>query len=775
MEKEGLLEPQTQKLIKTYTTVYRIVFQYSFFVIPIIVWIIVAFLLQSKEPISTKTINATFKQNTYTVSNGMYTPSRVSDQVGPILDWIGDIKILWWDLQATGSVLIWRNNIVSLQDIVLPDQQYIIDFDYSGSVSSFENEYNVNDLIWVLNNWILSVPPRSATDTNSSSVINDTFFRESRWSNQETNMEQILNVLMERKYFINLNMEDFNLEYNNKGWIIEKYDLACISQFKIYDGFCNKNIEYFIQSLPSIDLENKWDDIFTISKSLKKKDHIDGFCANMMYNVFKQPYPSSKLDILMNGICSDYNLRYSQIKDFLKVENQLIGIMSDEVINNNLTVNLFKLTSIRQKIIIQSKNKTFDANTITAYLQFFNTLVHQNNMKVPQFYIDAGYYFNNVYLKNILKQESAISTNSAVKNEVATILDRINGINRGNEAIWVVGLEKLVKNDTLTELTKTRSNMTIISLQNLQSAFINFLRVYPEFGIDKAETDTNTRVARALWTLSYKTDNETRQESIIATFDYVDNRFELSSIRLPNNEPLDRLLISFLSHNRYATFSDTIEFIKNNGDYIPTTITMCTILDGHKNIQLESCSPTQATIAINDTPITFSIENDIIKTVNTSNQQWSTYLQNQINRYNGIGIDSIISSLEKMQVSEIKEPDEQISSVETERIDILGKFKQHLWVEPSSLTKQDGKWIATFEIQGHSFGAVVDIGKNYRLAPLVIKVNGQVITASSFSLPLIPFMQTTIDQFARDPMGFIKNVDNAAYQKVQLAGQKTTN
>lgn len=108
-----------------------------------------------------------------------------------------------------------------------------------------------------------------------------------------------------------------------------------------------------------------------------------------MYNIFKQPYPSAKLDVIMNGVCNEYNIRYSKIKDFLKVQTQLNGIMSDELINTNETVNLFKLTSLRQKIIIQNKKKIFDASFIEAYLNFFNTLIHEDNITVPQFYIDA--------------------------------------------------------------------------------------------------------------------------------------------------------------------------------------------------------------------------------------------------------------------------------------------------------------------------------------------------------------------------------------------------
>lgn len=774
MENEGLLEPHTQKLIKIYTTIYKIVFQYSFFAIPLILWLVAAFFLQSKEQIVPKKINDVFKQTTYTYSNGMYIPSRVSDQIWPILNGIWDVKILWWDLQATWNVIIGKNNIVTINDIMLPNEQYVINFDFTWGLDYFSWDYEVKNLIRVLNNWILSATPMTSLDKGVSSVIESTFFRDNR-ETQQTNMDQILSILTERKYFTNPFLMDQGQNQKTIKWIIQEYELDCLEKPKVFDGFCNKNIEYFIQNLPTIDLEGKWDDIFLISKSLKKKEHVDGFCVNIMYNIFKQPYPSAKLDIIMNGVCNEYNLRYNRIKDFLKVENQLNGIMSDELINTNTTANLFKLTSLRQKIIIQNKKKTFDAAIIEAYLNFFNTLIHQDNMTISQFYIDAWYYFNNVYLNNIIKGESSVSTNSAVKTEAAKLLDKIKSINKWNESVWIKGLERMVKNQELTNITIAKSDTPIFLLQNLQQLFLEYIRWYPEIGIDKAETDTTTRIARVMWTLRYKDEGGDQKKSIIATFDYVDNRFVFSSIRLPDNSALDKVLISFIAHNKSVSFSDVLEFIKSNGDYTPTVITMCDILQWQSGIEVEKCWKTAAIITIEKTRLNITIKDDIATAIKTSNTKRQAYLDKHFEQYGGVSMDSIISTLEKMRTTPTytAPTEEELTAIEAEKIAIVGKFKQYLKIEPSAIIQKDGKWIVTFDLQWYSFGTVVSIEKNYKLTPLVVQAGGKIISVPSFSITLIPFSKTIIDQFIRDPLWFIKNIDQAAYQKIQeLSGAK---
>lgn len=771
MEKEKLTEQQqTQKLIKQYTTVYKVFFQYSFFIFPVIIWLVAAFLLQSKEFIRPLDVNAEFKQNTYTVKNWFYTPSRVSDQVWAIMNGFGDIKILWWELQATWNVLIGRNNIISLYGIILPDQHYIIDFSFTWGIDYFSGDYDVDRLTRVLNNWILSSLPTSSNQS-ASPAIDATFFRGSTSEQVATNMEQILAILKDRNYFMDFSTAQITAKEDDD--IFAEYNLTCMMQTKMYDGFCNKNIEYFLQKLPNIDLEGSWDGVFLIANELKKEEHIDGFCTNLMYNVFKHPYPSSKLDVLMNWICSDYNLRYVKIKDFLKVENELGSISSDDVINNNLNANLFKLTSMWQKIIMQKNRKVFDASTIHAYLWFFDWFVHQGIMKVPQFYIDAGYYFNNAYLKNIVRQESATTTNSVVKNEVITIIDKINNLNRGNKSIWIKWLEEMVLNKKIIEKSNTTASLNVTIIQNFDDTFKNFLRGYPEFGIDKATTDSTTRTARVLWTLRYRGDDGSmKQESVIASFDYADNQFTLSSARLPNNSTIDTVLTNYLSHRSRTTLWDVLEFIKSNGSYEQVEINMCSILDDQSSWSLEECNDTSAIIEIKEQwwttgTITFAIQNNSITSAETTNQQRKTYLDNHLNTYSRIGMDSAKSVLTRM-ISTSTQPDEgeDISSIEGAKIAINGKFKSFLGVEPNEIIEQNGKWIVSFSLKDLSFATIVDIPNNYKLSPLIVQTTNGVVTVQNFSLSLIWFEQIKINQFVNDPLGFIKQINPTAHDAI---------
>jgi hypothetical protein len=100
------------------------------------------------------------------------------------------------------------------------------------------------------------------------------------------------------------------------------------------------------------------------------------------------------------------------------------------VVSNNIDANLFKLVSLRQKIVSQNRKKSLDTTNVVAYLRFVDALIHQNSMVIPQFYIDGAYYFNNVYLKNILKNLATSSINPSAKNEIATILDSVSSLNK---------------------------------------------------------------------------------------------------------------------------------------------------------------------------------------------------------------------------------------------------------------------------------------------------------------------------------------------------------
>ncbi|MBP6085728.1 hypothetical protein KA478_00695 [Patescibacteria group bacterium] len=103
-----------------------------------------------------------------------------------------------------------------------------------------------------------------------------------------------------------------------------------------------------------------------------------------------------------------------------------------------MDVNLFKLVSLQQKIYAQHKDKLLDTNTIITYLRFLNALLNDTTNKIPQFYIEEAYYYNNIYVKNMLQKLTIESVNPTVNDDVSKILDIISNLNKGNSSVGIV-------------------------------------------------------------------------------------------------------------------------------------------------------------------------------------------------------------------------------------------------------------------------------------------------------------------------------------------------
>ena len=775
MTNEALLDPQTQKIIKRYTTLYKLIFQYSIFFIPLILAIIWWFSLQSSDIIKT-TLPEYKKFSSYTNDNGIYRAARVSDQIGPIFDGRWEIKILWWELQATGNILIGRNNLISVGGIILPNKPYIIDFWFTGSIETFNSTYPIEQLKRVLDHWILSSIPN---ESGSNDIVNAMFLiPENPTQVTQTNMDQILEQLKQRMFFNNsvvstvINWPSSTSDTQTKDFITT-YDLSCIQKRKLYDWFCDKNLTKFIQELPNIELDWWWKDINTIAYKINDEDKVQAFCANIMANVLRQPYPNSELDKLMWGVCSSYNSRYNTIKDFLKVQNELDSIVSEAIITSNLDINLFKLTSLRQKIALQNTNKSIDTTTVIAYLKFLDGLLHQNNLTIPQFYIDAAYYFNNAYLKIMLKWLSIGTLNPTVKSDVNTIIEQINSINKGNSSLGIRWLEKMVVNPATLQISTTTSGGLFTSIVNFEQVFKDTMQSYPELRATTLQTDEASKTARAVWTIRYlNTENQEKTIIVVSQFDYKDGKFVVSSVRTPQNPIIDTILTNYMSKNNDVSFGLIIDLIKNNSDYNKTNITMCDVLSVQKNGFINTCNTSSATITVKTISITFTISNNTITKATTTDKKRQTYL-NSITATWPIKqerIGTIIDALYSLW--DDKTDSGEISSIDSEKIAIIGKFKKFLWVEPNAIIFKNNKWIVAFDLKTYKFATVVAIDKNYKLSPLVIQIKEEIITIPNFSLSLIPFSQTRITQFIDDPMDYIKSIDTKAYDQIQTAIQK---
>ncbi len=243
---QNIIDNNTQQIIKRYTIIYKAIFQYSIYFIPFILGVIWAWTLQSSAVIARTQIPKETKFPSFAVEDWIYRAARISDEVWPIFNGFWNVKILWWELQATGNMIIGRNNLISLGWtkwwIVLPNRPYIINMWFTGWLEYFiHKDYDINQLKRVMDNWILSLAPTwNESSTWANNGVDAMFFRTKEKNNQApTNMEQVLKILQERMFFEQYQKWGWALEDGTPTTIIEKnkfiidQNLTCLFGFKV--------------------------------------------------------------------------------------------------------------------------------------------------------------------------------------------------------------------------------------------------------------------------------------------------------------------------------------------------------------------------------------------------------------------------------------------------------------------------------------------------------------------------------------------------------------
>lgn len=215
MTNEALMDQHTQRIIKRYTQVYTLFFRYSMFFIPLALGLILALFLQSRTHIVHNSGAIRMQENkSFSEINGIYRAERISDQVGSVLSGAGEIDILAGELQVSAGVIIGRNNLIKLNNIILPSNTYIVNTEFSGDLSTFEKPYSTSELKWILENWLLSsMPDGSGVDTTR---VNSIFLKsENPIDSSKTNMEVILATLQKRLYFAQLQQSETDADKFN--------------------------------------------------------------------------------------------------------------------------------------------------------------------------------------------------------------------------------------------------------------------------------------------------------------------------------------------------------------------------------------------------------------------------------------------------------------------------------------------------------------------------------------------------------------------------------
>lgn len=789
---QNIIDNNTQQIIKRYTIIYKAIFQYSIYFIPFILGIIWAWTLQSSTVVARTQIPKDTKFPSFAETDWIYKAAKISDEVWPILNWFWNVKILWWELQATWNIIIWRNNLITLGvpndkdwGIILPNRPYVVNMWFTGWLKYFTNkDYKIDQLKRVIDNWILSIAPTwNESSTWDMNGVDSMFFRTKEKNNQApTNMEQVLKILQERMFFEQLQKWGGTLETPTPSTVekwkfIEENGLTCMFWLKIIDIFCDINVNKLIKALPEVSLDNARADLLTISKKITKKDQVDAFCSNLMINILKKPYPTAELDTIMLWTCKDYDSRYERLTVFLWVQNEMESIVWENLIGADPEFNIFKLVSIQQKLYAQHKDKLLDTTLATTYLRFLSNLINDKTIKIPQFYIEESYYFNNIYLKSMLKRLTIETVNPTVNDEVSKVLDVISNTNKWNWSVWIVWLDSLIINNTLRQSINGDTWTFFTTIANFEQTFTDTIRTFAELRASALQTDETTRTARfvgILQSVSTMENDDTPSIPVIIDFGYKDGKFYVTSIRTPQNEWTDKIVQEYMKKtNNTAPLSTLIYIIQSNIDNLNPDLWLCNILMGGVVdwVALASCTKDTALIKLDWETLTLNISNNIVISWVSSNPKRQTLVNSLINNnsIDGDRVMGVLKSITQRIIDEKEEANIADWKLNATQISIMEKMKKFLGTTPGSVVKSWKKRLVSFSLKDFAFASVMDVDNNYKLSPLVINAGGKNITISSFSLSLINIQQQKITQFKEDPLLYIKQIDATRYQQIMKA------
>ncbi len=788
MTNQSLIDNNTKNIIKRYTVFYKIIFQYSIYFVPLLLWLIWAFTLQSNTVVARNQLLRASKIPSYTSSAWIYKATRISDEVGDIFSGFGHVKILWWELQATWNIIIGRNNLISLggkDGIILPNRPYIINLDFTEWIQYFNKpDYNPERLKWVMDNRLLSIAPKWSETLSWSSTAIDPMFYRIRWEGNQapTNMEEVLRILQDRMFFEQIEKGQLESAQRIEPWkFIKDNNLECLFWLRFIDFFCDANVNKMIKTIAWIDLEPHWADLLKISEKILDWEQTDSFCSNLMINILKKPYPNAELDEIMYNRCKNYAARYELLKRFLWIQNEIetnIWVWED-VIQWNIDFNIFKLVSTWQKIYIKHKDRNLDPTIVDSYLKFLNSLLNDKTIQIPQFYIEASYYFNNIYLKNILLSLSVNSINPNTITEVNKVLDTISSINKGNTALWVKWLEARIINENIKEEIISKTTKRIGTIQWFEQALWDVIKTFPQLRATNIETNESNRTARVTWVLVLDDKNRVDSEwnalksnmPILIDFLYKDGIFTVSSIRTPENPDIDNILQSYMKRDTTKTLSILLYLIENSVWWW-NQITLCWILKQENPETLARCDDSVIQIKYLKEMITFTMKNWYIVSGRSTNALRQTYLDNQI-IWKNINQDRIVWLIDEItriiQIEWGAIDDEPVVELDPLVVTIVEKFKTFLWVTPTSVIKNktNNKYVVEFTLWNNEFATIVDIQNNYKLSPLIVSVGEKSVTITNFSLSLINIQQKRINQFVEDPIEFIKSVDVNRYNQIK--------
>lgn len=569
--------------------------------------------------------------------------------------------------------------------------------------------------------------------------------------------------------------------------IITDFNLQCVSQSKISNTICDIFITTFLEKFFIYNIETDSENFFTITNSLlQQKKYNQKTCKSLLYYTYYTEKGNDSIENLLQKCNWEEQIKYKLFVDFVEIQKELFSKFISNKIYKDEILNIYKLISFQQIINDDITNKIINTDRLNWYFNFIQEILKRN--KIPLFYKELTYFFNNYYIKKAI-ENIEITSKITNKTEIDTIAKQIISINNGNPLIGYLWLkDQINKNIIEKDIVISESNTGNISYE---TKIEHLLEQIKDIDIKQKFISGNNILIYWFWKIETKSDNsiETKITSVATKLRLEENKNTLlvKQLLFEKFEEISTT-INKLIENQKRYFADLQKYIYQNTflfwDQSENTqnneAEICKqIQDEIPNQEIKTCNNNKVEIDIlrknKVIMMTFFHDNFLLKNIEISDSEAKTqlnqYLQNpdiqsQIT-YNKVTKQDFVKFVKETIVwFLIFFPKDDINfQWSTNTLLIIERIKQYLWIQVNDIVEKNQKILVDFTIGGIPFLWYYNL-QEHKIAPIYFKeatITGAPVAIKNLILHLADEGKPLINMFILQPLEVIKQYSPEEY------------
>jgi len=535
------------------------------------------------------------------------------------------------------------------------------------------------------------------------------------------------------------------------------FDLDCIQQ-TIHSPLCRQNIENFLATFYTFDIQTAESELPSIRQNLKKTKYQQEFCDRLLsYSQYNQIF-SSAIQTTLQSCDEESKAIYERAHNLHNINTELQNNTFTQTVYNDKELNAYKIMSLAQTIIYEIQQDIINTRRIEWYSNQIQALLRKPI--VDAIYRDIQYWIINYQLLPYLQQNN---TRNQTYNTISSLL---LSLNRENVLLQHNGLQKMVTNQAL--ITKQQEIMS--RENNNTNSIIQWLSSLPYITIEFNNNTDDIISIHGQLNIVDAIAGESRT-AFIATWQINLNRLIIQEIDLPEYKLFTTIINAFIQ-TRNTTLPWLYSYINENIALYRTQKNqeICEQIKNITTFKINVCNASliQGEQTIQDTVTTYKIqiENNTIQQVQTSDPLLTTYLNKQYAQTvsDSIRIGSIIQEIITTQIPYNNEQEQII--IDTDSIQVIDAFSLFFKTKPTDIKHIQDTYYIEFTIDNINFVLSYNLQKNIT-GPLFFKdiiVNEKPLRVSKRAITLETKSSPIINKFIADPLSYIQDVDPFTYQ-----------